>query len=260
MQFGGWAVQIIKIVLTVAVAWVVIRVSGIVINTVLRRTLQNKRIPANERKTHTLRTMSLSIVRTLVWFAAGATILGFLGLGTTLQSLMVTAGVGGLAIGFGAQNLIRDWITGFFILFDDQFGVGDCVVIGDIQGTVEAMYLRVTHVRGTKGELHILPNGSIGRVTNLSRGNAVAWVDIPVPTPCDMERVKTMVLNAACQWAAENGSMVTEQPVFLGVVEVRDASVVVRLGCRVAPGALEEAERVIRTRVVEALRGEEVKG
>ena len=94
--------------------------------------------------------------------------------------MLAGAGVVGLAIGFGAQSLVKDIITGFFIIFEDQFAVGDVIQTGRFKGTVEEIGLRVTRVKSWTGEIHIIPNGSILEVTNYSINNSIAVIDISV--------------------------------------------------------------------------------
>ena len=105
-------------------------------------------------------------------------ILGQVGL--NLGPLLAGAGVLGLAIGFGAQSLVKDVITGFFIIFEDQFGVGDVIQIDQFKGTVEEIGIRVTRIKSWTGEVHIIPNGNIKQVTNFSTYNSIAVVDVSI--------------------------------------------------------------------------------
>ncbi len=101
-------------------------------------------------------------------------------IGVTLGPLLASAGVAGLAIGFGAQNLVKDFLAGLFMLLEDQYGVGDVVDVGDVTGTVEAVGLRITTLRDAKGVLWYVRNGEIVRVGNKSQGWALVIVDVPV--------------------------------------------------------------------------------
>ncbi len=108
-----------------------------------------------------------------IYFVAGVMILETLSV--DVRGLLAGAGIVGLAVGFGAQNLVKDIITGFFIIFEDQFSVGDYVRVGTFEGTVEEIGLRTTKIKSWTGEINILPNGSIVEVTNFSLHNSVAF-------------------------------------------------------------------------------------
>ena len=101
-------------------------------------------------------------------------------LGFDIGPILASAGIAGLAIGFGAQSLVKDVISGFFILFEDQYGVGDVVKIGDLSGVVERMTLRVTVLRNLEGQVHVIPNGNIHTVTVMTKEWARAVVDVTV--------------------------------------------------------------------------------
>ncbi|MGI6558916.1 MAG: mechanosensitive ion channel family protein [Limnochordia bacterium] len=120
-----------------------------------------------------------SLLRYLICFIAGTMILQELGIETS--TILATAGLGGLAVGFGAQNLVKDVITGFFILLEDHFGVGDYITAGGQSGVVEEVGLRVTKLRDFGGELHIIPNGSIDRVTNHMGQGMRVLVRVTIP-------------------------------------------------------------------------------
>jgi small conductance mechanosensitive channel len=125
------------------------------------------RIPGiwDERRINTMRGLIKSLLRYTLYFVGAIMILSELNVNTS--SILAGAGIVGLAVGFGAQNLVRDVVTGFFILLEDQFAVGDNVSIADVTGTVEDMGLRVTKIRDATGDLHIISNGEIKQVTRL---------------------------------------------------------------------------------------------
>src|SRR5699024_10735788 len=110
-----------------------------------------------------------------------------------IRTMLAGAGVVGLAIGFGAQSLVRDIIAGFFIIFEDQFSVGDYIETGEIEGDVEVIGLRTTKLRSFYGQTYVIPNGKIEIVTNYSVSNGFAMVEINIPYESDIVKVEKMV-------------------------------------------------------------------
>ena len=155
-------------------------------------------------------------------------------LGFDLLPLLAGVGVVGLAIGFGAQSLVKDIITGFFILFEDQFAVGDVIQTGNVRGTVEEIGLRVTKIRNWSGELHIIPNGSIVQVTNYSLNNAIGFVDVFVAASSDLNMAKQVVREAIKKVYVGSDSLVKE-PELLGVQAVGKADYTLRVMAECKP-------------------------
>ena len=159
------------ILLTVLLAKVALRVISAVTGHVLKNKRYQNDAPASKRM-RTLMTLLRSVTRYLIYFVAFLVVLSILGMGKPLSNLLLTAGIGSLAIGFGAQNLVRDVVSGMFMIFENQFSVGDYIKIDDVEGTVEATAMRVTYLRSMKGDQIIIPNGTIERVINYNKGNA----------------------------------------------------------------------------------------
>ena len=136
--------------------------------------------PEAEKKVHTLQPLFHQIWRYLV--LAFALLLILSQAGVQLGPLLATAGIAGIAVGFGAQRLVRDLITGFLLLVEDQYSVGDYITVGKFTGIVEEVGLRVTRLRDFNGDLHIIPNGNIENVTNHARGAVRAWVEVKIPS------------------------------------------------------------------------------
>ena len=184
----------------------------------------------------------------------GAAVVILARLGVAVAPLIASAGVVGIAIGFGAQSLVKDFITGIFMILEDQYGVGDVVDVGDAVGTVEDVGLRVTRLRDANGVVWYVPNGSITAVGNRSQGFGVATVDIPVPYTEDLERV-TAVLRTTTEelthderWAA----VVLDEPPTVAVESMTAAAVTVRALVRTAPGENLAVARELRVRAVAA--------
>lgn len=145
-----------------------------------------------------------------------------------LLPLLAGAGIIGLAIGFGAQHVVRDVITGFLIIFEDQFGVGDVVAIGKFKGTVEEIGLRVTKIRSWTGEVHIVPNGAISDVTNYSKNNSICVVDVSVAYEADLDKAMAIIKETVRQVYTTNENMVKE-PDVLGVEKLGASEVIIRI-------------------------------
>ena len=152
--------------------------------------------------------------------------------------------VGWLA-GFGAQSLVKDVISGFFIIFEDQYGVGDFVKIQDITGTVEEIGLRITKIRGFKGDINIIPNGQITVVTNYSRENSAALVDVNLAYENDIDRAIEIIEKVSREYAAENPDIV-EEPQVLGITTMDNVGVTLRLIARTLPMKHWGVERALR--------------
>ena len=217
--------------------------------------LTERRISREEemRRAETLRGLLKSILRYTMNFFALTTILPLVGVPAV--QLLAGAGVVGLAVGFGAQNLVRDVISGFFFLYENQFTNGDYIETGNYMGIVEGMGLRVTRVRDFAGQLHFLPNGTISQVTNYSRGPMRALVDIDVAYEEDVDRV-IEVLEGLCENMAEELPQVVEGPRVLGVQSFNDSSVTIRVWARTENmqqwGTAREMRRMIKRLFVES--------
>lgn len=175
--------------------------------------------------------------------------------GVNIGPLVAGAGIAGVALGFGAQSLVKDWISGFFILMENQFGVGDIISVDDKHtGTVERMTLRITQLRDTEGRAHFIPNGSMTRVVVLSKEFARALVDVEVAYHSDLDRVFA-VLEAEGRALAEAWpDRVLEPTQVLGVERLNESGVTVRTLTKVAPGKQWEVARELRKRAVRAFR------
>ena len=186
--------DIVKIVGIIILMWLVVEIiSGIINRTVEKQSISDLKFSFDERKSKTIGAVLKSILRYTVYFFGITAILTIIFGGISLTF----ASIGGVAIGFGSQSLVKDIINGFFILFEDQFSVGDYINIEDMGGIVESIELRVTKLRDFNGDLHIIPNGLIVRVTNHSRGNMRILVEVDVDSDENVDRV-IQVINVAC--------------------------------------------------------------
>ncbi|MDQ1712373.1 MAG: moderate conductance mechanosensitive channel [Frankiaceae bacterium] len=223
--------------------------------TVARLASSTRRDERWEQRTRTLSGTLVSVTAVVVWTTAFVTVIGQLGV--NLGPLLAGAGVVGLAIGFGAQQLVRDVISGFFVLVEDQYGVGDTVTAGGVSGTVESMTLRLTRLRGDDGVLHHLRNGDLGVVSNASRGYGVATVAVPVPPDGDpgeaVERIRTAMADLVA--SGDVDGLLLADPQVLGVTGFRDASgqPLVTVNARVTPEGKAAVQRELLRRALAAV-------
>src|SRR5262249_22894220 len=150
-------------------------------------------------------------------------------LGFNVATVLAGAGILGLAVGFGAQTLVKDCISGFFMIFDNVLAVGDSVEISGINGKVERVGLRMTRVRAFDGRLWSIPNGSIGTVANATREWMRAVVELGLPTEHDVSRALGVLQRVGDEFARERSSIVIEAPTAEGPITLSAAEVGIRL-------------------------------
>jgi small conductance mechanosensitive channel len=175
-----------------------------------------------------------------------------------IAPLLTSVGILGVAIGFGAQELVKDFIAGMFMLMEDQYGVGDVIDAGAAVGTVEAVTLRVTRLRDADGRVWYVRNGTITRVGNESQGWSRAYMDIPVAYDSDVVSVKVLLEHVAEEmWADPDlrESKIVEHPQVSGVEALSDSSLVFRIAAKTLPSSQAEVARELRLRVKTALDG-----
>ena len=178
--------------------------------------------------------------------------------GFDVRPFIASAGVIGVAIGFGAQNLVRDFLSGIFMLLEDQYGVGDVVDLGEATGTIETVGLRVTTLRDISGTLWYCRNGEIVRVGNMSQGYAVAVVDLPIARSADIDKAVGVAARTASA-SVENPDLaddVLEPPQMLGVQTVNADEVVLRLTVKVKPARQWAVQRSLHHSVLDAFTSE----
>jgi len=173
--------------------------------------------------------------------------------GIQIGPLLAGLGVVGVAVGFGAQYLVKDLITGAFLVFENQVAVGDVVRIESFEGVVESMTLRTIRVRGAGGQLHIVPNGEIRCMTNLTRGWSRAIVEVGVSYRARLDEIFAALAEAGrrVQSDPSAGETLGGPPEVLGVTALGDAAVIVRLQVKTVAGEQWAVERALRRAVVE---------
>lgn len=205
------------------------------------------------QRTTTLVQTTAAAVRAAVWTIAILLILGQIGL--DIGPLIAGAGVLGVALGFGAQSLVRDFLSGFFILLENQFAVGDQVELstvgGPVTGRIELMTLRATWVRSREGTLHAVPNGNVQLVANRSRGEGLLDLEVKVPAGQDVEGVTTRLRELFQQVADDPEVGHLSAPPRIDGVEAVGNDTLVRVTARVRPSRRDEVERELRRRIAQ---------
>lgn len=239
---------ILQIIIIVIMSSVIVRVGKNVVDRMFQK--QKGPIRISARREETLNKLIKNVLTYVVYFIAFIMILEALNLPIT--SLLAGAGVAGLAIGFGAQNLVRDIISGFFIVFEDQFSVGDYVLVSGAEGTVEEIGLRTTKILSWTGELNVIPNGNITQVVNYSIHNGLAIVDINVPYENDIALAEAIIQDVV-QGLPEKYEEIVHVPEILGVQALETSHYVIRVIADTLPVYQWFGARIIRKEVKERL-------
>lgn len=235
--------KIVRLVIIFLGSMFVLRLFAYMVNKVFIPNVGISAFKFDEKRARTLGGLLQSIVRYVIYFITIIMVLQEFQIDTT--SLVAGAGIIGLALGVGSQNLIRDFVTGFFIVLENQFAMGDYVVIGDMAGTVEEIGLRVTKLRDGNGVLHIIPHGAISRVSNHTRGHMQAVVNIPVAYDADLDKVLLM-LEQACVSVSKDMAEVLEKPQVLGVVDLGPQAIMIRIVAKTVPLQQGKVENALR--------------
>jgi small-conductance mechanosensitive channel len=203
-------------------------------------------------RAQTLAQVLNSIASILIWTIAVMTILGELGL--DLGPLIAGAGIAGVAIGFGAQSLVKDFLSGLFMLVEDQYGVGDIIDAGEASGTVEAVSLRTTRLRDVEGTVWHIPNGTIERVGNKSQQWARALLDISVAYGTELDEAQRVIKHVADElWRAPGWEgKILDEPEVWGIEQLGPDAIVIRLVVKTQPSEQFGVSRELRRRLSDA--------
>ncbi|MCS7273017.1 MAG: mechanosensitive ion channel family protein [Fimbriimonadales bacterium] len=234
------------VALLVAARWIGGRIIQLIVHALTRK------IELSDRRQAQIRTISALLNSVLSYVLLFVGILSVLGaLGVNLGPVLATAGVTGLAISFGAQQLVRDVINGFFILVEDQFAVGEEVTIDGIHGVVETMGMRITRLRDDEGRLVTLANGSITRVVNHSRGQATLTLEVGIGGEYGLAQARQWLTDACSEF--HHSALHTPLEVS-GPVALDPARYVFRLRSKVTPSQLEAVADALRAHLLERAR------
>jgi small-conductance mechanosensitive channel len=231
--------------LIIVVAWLAARVARPALRKLLAR--------GKSSRARTLQPLVQALVS--VALLGTGVVLSLEQLGFDLTAVIAGAGVVGLAVGFGAQSLVKDVLSGFFLIFDGVLETGDHVDVDKVSGTVEELGLRLTKIRADDGKLWYVPNGQILVVGNTNRGWMRAMEMALAPSQ-DVPRAMAVVDEVARAWAAEHPETVVEPPQVQGVLELDAKATGVRLTVKVRPGTQEATEQELGARIREAFARE----
>jgi small-conductance mechanosensitive channel len=206
------------------------------------------------QRVEALATVLRSLVTFAIWTVAVFLVLGEVGI--NLGPLIAGAGIIGVALGFGSQSLVRDFLSGIFILVEDQYGVGDIVDLGEATGVVEVVSLRTTRLRSVDGTVWHVPNGGIGRVGNMSQHWSRALLDVQVAYGTDVAAAGAVIKRVADEVWRERTGWVIEEPELWGVEEFGLHGVAIRLVLKTMPSRQYEVGRLLRERIKEAFDAE----
>lgn len=245
---------VLEIVLVLICAVIVVRVSRLFVNRIFEGRLglndKSNRMP-------TLQGLVNSVIFYVVSFIAIVMVLSRMGV--NIASILAAAGVLGIAVGFGAQTLVKDVITGFFIIFENQFSVGEYVRVNTMEGMVEEIGLRITKIKCFDGSLFIIPNGSITEVVNYCRDNIRVLVDVNISYDSPVEKAQAALTAALELYYAGHSEILTVKPTVLGVQALEESAVTLRIIGFTLPMKQWEVERDIRLLAKETLNKEGIK-
>lgn len=258
LDAGAWVAlghKALVIIIIVLAAWFIISVAD---KATHRWSLRFENLPLihpRRQRAFTIKSLLLSTVRYIVWPVAFITVLSQLEV--DVAALVATAGIAGIAIGFGAQSLVKDVISGVLLLFDDSLHVGDLIRIGQDEGVVEYIGVRLIKVRRFNGELLMVPAGELRVFGNRSIDFARVIVNVGLSYGDDHEQVMQVMERVALAWAEEHRDILKEEnPLVQGITDFAESSVNVRVIVMVIPGEQWEAERQLRRAIKTAFDAE----
>jgi len=255
----------IRVFITIGVAVIATVVLSVVLGR-FRRRLEGNPSLTQELNLQRIATLTGALSTTgvvVIWVVAALLVVD--AFHVPLGPFFASAGVAGVALGFGAQSIVRDTLSGFYILLENQFGVGDVLTLqttaGAVDGKVESLSFRVTTLRAFDGALHTVPNGNIQIVSNKSRGWARAIVDVRVAYGEDVERVREVLddLFDEVRMDTTLRDWIREGPSVLGIETLSDSAQVVRVVADTRPSKRFDVERALRERVARKLAAEGIK-
>ena len=246
--FAGLLAGIVIIILWLVIAWLA---GALVKVSILGYFVKAK----GDRRGKTLGRLVASTLKVLIWFIVLLQIL--LVIGFDITPILASAGILGLAIGFGAQNLVKDVVSGFFIIVDNAFNLEETVEINGYRGTVVKMNLRITHLQHFTGSIFVVNNGNINQLINHSRNHSTALVDFGVAYETDLSKLASLMpeFMEALQSRHED---IVDTPSFLGVTDLADSSINLRIFAKTKTGQQWGVERKIRHDLVELLRAHDI--
>ncbi len=254
---------LIRIVLLVALAYVVTKLLRSALNRLesflVRATEKPEVIPgAAAKRIRTLTGVLWTISCGLLWFVV--VLVTFSQIGFNIGPLLAGAGIAGLAVGFGAQNLVRDLVSGFFLLLENQIRIGDMAIVNGTMGLVEAVTFRTVVLRDQAGLVHVFPNGSINTLANATKDWSAAVIDVTLPYKVDADRVMAIMreVGDGMKQDAEYSPMMLEPIEIFGVENFTDTTVTIKARLKTQPLMQYRIGREFRRRLKRTLQGSDI--
>lgn len=250
--------NLIMIIVYVVAAWIILHFVNKGIAQFFK--IQNKGKNSNKKRSKTLISLVQNVVSYVVWFIVLTTILSKFGI--SVGGIIASAGVVGLAVGFGAQTVVKDIITGFFIIFENQFDVGDYVKISNggapvAEGTVKSIGLRSMRINTISGELTTLPNGSVGEITNYSVTNGESMVEIPVSVEEDIDKVEEILVEHF-ETMRSKYYLFISNPEVIGINSITRDEITLWISAETIPGEGFSGARILRKEILKLFKKHEI--
>lgn len=265
-RFDGWLdrnyTSLFKIGLVVVISWLASRFATSFVHRLLERTVRDDMYPTKndrEKRVKTLTGLGSALIRFLVWVTSGIVIINLLGVNTA--PFLASAGILGVALGFGAQKLINDLVSGVFIISENQYRVGDFVELEGVAGVVEEITIRTTVLRDLNGAVHHIPNGSIVITTNKSMGFGQINLDIAVAPETDLKLLEHLINHAGERIASQVDikDEIIEPPKFIRVSDFTGTAVTVKVMGKTAGGKQLEIKSAFFTELKHSLDEHKIK-
>lgn len=250
---GGMVEKVISLVVLFVAVYLFIRISEAIIDKFVEKQIKSKlSFTLNKKKANTIGAILKSIIRYGAYITAGIIIIG-----STFKVSATVLGSIGFVVGIGAQSLVKDLINGFFILFEDQYAVGDHITIGTKSGVVENIGIRSTEIRDFSGDIHIMPNGTINQISNHSRGNMTFAVEIEIAYEEDVDNAIN-IMQGVCNEFTKSHEDVKENINVLGITALNAHGVTIKVAGKAKPLSQWKLERELRREIKIALDKENI--
>ena len=262
MTAQWFAINGVPILLVLLAAFLANRFGEMVVAMLINRTIGRLHTDLSDEDVHkrrnTLISMFSAVLRVMVWLIAGFTILRRLGI--DLTPLLAGASVMGVAIGFGAQSMIKDFLAGLFIILENQYRVGDVVDLEGSAGTVEQITIRSTTVRDTDGNVHYIPNGTIARVINKTMGFSKANLTITVAPDTNVDKLANLINEVGEKMSKEEKwkSKIIEAPHFVSIGNFTDTTLEIKITAKTRPSAQWGITGELRRRLLASLKKHDI--
>lgn len=230
---------VVHVLIILFLAWLSIKIGSKILSNTLKKTIRNDMYPTKtdrDKRISTLNSISNAVLRFTVYVITGFTVLSTIGINTA--PILASAGIIGVALGFGTQSLVKDFISGLFIIIENQYRVGDFIEVQNVSGVVESITMRTTTLRGVDGSVHCVPNGAIVVSTNRTMGAGHMVLDVTFASDVNLEAVEEAINKVGSEMLKDKKlePMITEPPNFIRVSEFTDKGVIVKVSGTTASG------------------------